>query len=614
MRFYGNKLMMFKRIYLLFLVVLSALSLFSQEGPDTEIMPVQYLIKKHAIYISADNGKNWQQCKIPGLKGDFTALTWDRSAPSFFIIATQHQIAITKDNGLTWKLTDVGDLIDSSTHIRSIAIDRGKIYLGTSFGSVRLSTDSGKSWKKIELPQKMPFFFGGNFYEEIAGIAPFADGFAVRLGFGNGEFVFDGSFSDYKELKEPDISVVKQIFPEWELDIQSVLNSAYLIVTPARGSIVAMELPKDVDLEREKRLALAYNKYAIYIRGDLAKPETIDKYIEVIKKHGFNAAVVDFKDENGFLRYNSKLDMPLRIKAVRPFFDAGELIKKFHDNGIYVIARMAVFKDRALAIYDEGKYAFTDSRTGQPWGVFKEIKADEESESRVVQVEFWADAYSQDVRDYNVAIAKELASLGVDEIQFDYIRFPSDGQPQYIVSKHKPEGWTRTDALVEFLKESRAKISIPISMDVFGFNATSRMSYLGQDITRIWPYIDVLCPMYYPSHYGIFYRSDMKYLERAKWIYSEHTRRAAIMTENKIIIRPYIQAFLLGAELKFDEPTYYRYLKLQIEGSLEGGGSGYTLWNASGRYYMVPSDFKAYKEGSAIKNAASSSDKDVNLD
>ncbi|MEM5947034.1 putative glycoside hydrolase [Spirochaetia bacterium 38H-sp] len=601
-----------KKIILFFLVLIFSFPIFSQELPATEIIPVQFLIKKHALYVSADNGKSWQECNIPGLKGEFTSFSWDRNATSFFIISTMHQLAITKDSGLSWKLINVGEKIESSTHIRSIAIDKGKIYLGTSFGSVRVSTDGGNSWKKIELPPKMPFFFGGNFYEEIAGIAPFADGFAVLLGFKNGEYLFDASFSNYKKLEEPDISVVRQIFPEWGFNLQSVLNSSYVLVTPDKGSIIKIDFPQVTDMEREKRLALAYNKYAIYIRGDLAKPQSIDKYIELIKEHGFNAAVIDFKDENGLIRYDSKLELPQKIGAVRPFFTAEELIKKLHENNIYVIARIAVFKDKMFSLYDGSKYAFMDSRTGKPWGVFKKIKEENSEDSRIVQVEYWTDAFSEDVRKYNVSIAEEIASLGADEIQFDYIRFPSDGEPQFIVSKHKPDNWIRSDALVAFLKDVREKISVPISVDVFGFNATSRMTYLGQDITRLWPYIDVLCPMYYPSHYGDFYRADMRYLDRARWIYQEHTRRAALMTENNIIIRPYVQAFLLGGELKFDETTYYEYLRLQIEGSLAGGGSGYTLWNASGRYYMVPPDFRAYQQ--ELKATAGESSSHVSLD
>jgi hypothetical protein len=104
-----------------------------------------------------------------------------------------------------------------------------------------------------------------------------------------------------------------------------------------------------------------------------------------------------------------------------------------------------------------------------------------------------------------------MESLGVDEIQFDYIRFPSDGRPQDIVTRflmdengqraHVDVNSQRVRILATFLSEARENIGIPIGTDVFGFNAWSRMSYLGQDIEMISHYVDVISPMSYPSHY-----------------------------------------------------------------------------------------------------------------
>jgi hypothetical protein len=79
----------------------------------------------------------------------------------------------------------------------------------------------------------------------------------------------------------------------------------------------------------------------------------------------------------------------------------------------------------------------------------------------------------------------------------------------------------------------------------------------------------------------------MDYLPRAKYIYQEGTKRAAYMVEGRSIIRPYVQAFRIGGELAFDQQVYSTYLVNQVQGSLQGAGSGFTLWNASNDYYMV---------------------------
>jgi len=93
--------------------------------------------------------------------------------------------------------------------------------------------------------------------------------------------------------------------------------------------------------------------------------------------------------------------------------------------------------------------------------------------------------------------------------------------------------------------------------------------------------------MFYPSHFPRDFLGSMQYLPRAKYIYQEGTKRAAYMVEGRSIIRPYVQAFRIGGELAFDQAVYSTYLVNQVQGTLQGAGSGFTLWNASNDYYMV---------------------------
>ncbi|MGI9257070.1 MAG: putative glycoside hydrolase, partial [Salinispira sp.] len=328
----------------------------------------------------------------------------------------------------------------------------------------------------------------------------------------------------------------------------------------------------------------------------------LDEFIQYAKEQGFNSVVVDFKDDQGLLRYSSALEIAQNVGSVRPLFDAEELIRRFHDADIYVIARMVVFKDKALYQYNNRDYAFWDSRLQRPWGVYRSYEVEPSAdnpdpEPRIEQVEHWVDPYSAFVRNYNIQIARELEDIGVDEIQFDYIRFPSDGRPQDIVTRfltnadNSPSrvdrNMERVRILAAFLAEARNSISIPIGTDVFGFNAWARMSYLGQDVEIISHYVDVISPMSYPSHYpGAFYE-DLSYLDKAQFIYEEGTQRTREITDDRVVVRQYVQAFLIGGELRFEEDTYFSYLDRQLEGTIRGGGNGFTLWNNSGRYYMV---------------------------
>jgi hypothetical protein len=253
-----------------------------------------------------------------------------------------------------------------------------------------------------------------------------------------------------------------------------------------------------------------------------------------------------------------------------------------------VIARIVVFKDRQLYSYDDYTYAVWNSEKNSAWGHKFKIVDKETEEVRYEQREHWVDPFSQFVWDYNISIAEELQKRGIDEIQFDYIRFPSDGNFSGVTYRNRKNNMTKMEAIESFLKKAREVVSIPISTDLYGFNSWYKMgNWIGQSIQMISRYADAICPMFYPSHFPRTFMENEPYLERAQKLYKEGSDRAAVLVEGKSIIRPYIQAFLMGGELKFEEPTYTDYLLKQLQGTKDSAASGFTLWNNSNSYYMV---------------------------
>jgi len=139
---------------------------------------------------------------------------------------------------------------------------------------------------------------------------------------------------------------------------------------------------------------------------------------------------------------------------------------------------------------------------------------------------------------------------------------------------------------------ARERIHIPISTDLYGFNSWYRMgNWNGQNIEMVSHYVDVISPMYYPSHFPGDFLSELSYLDRAEEIYREGSRRSSLFAGQRSLIRPYIQAFLMGPELRMENEEYTSYLNRQIKGSEESDTSGFSLWNASNRYYMVSDSF-----------------------
>ncbi|MDP1538838.1 MAG: putative glycoside hydrolase, partial [bacterium] len=153
---------------------------------------------------------------------------------------------------------------------------------------------------------------------------------------------------------------------------------------------------------------------AIYFTSWSAGVDSRISYlIEIIKNTELNAAVIDIKDYSGFVAYDTKLTEVKNYRAEQiRIRDIDGLIKRLHNEGIYVIARILVFQDPVLARARED-LAIKNKSTGKLWLDNKNLA--------------WMDPAAREVWDYNIAIAKEAAERGFDELNFDYIRFPSEG-------------------------------------------------------------------------------------------------------------------------------------------------------------------------------------------
>src|SRR3989339_607570 len=158
---------------------------------------------------------------------------------------------------------------------------------------------------------------------------------------------------------------------------------------------------------------------AIYLTAYSAgNPKKIEEMIDLVNKTELNAVVIDIKDYSGLVLYNTKVGLAnkLGLKDVR-IKNLPDLIKKLHDKKIYVIARQTLFQDPILA-EKRPEWALKD-KNGKIWRDKMGLS--------------WVDMTNKYVWTYNLQIAKEMADLGFDEINFDYIRFPSDGQIKNIV-------------------------------------------------------------------------------------------------------------------------------------------------------------------------------------
>lgn len=317
----------------------------------------------------------------------------------------------------------------------------------------------------------------------------------------------------------------------------------------------------------------------IYMTGNtVSLPDRFNKLVELVKTTELNAVVIDVKDDDGLMTYASSLpdvEFTGANKRVR-IKDIDAVMKVLKDNDIYPIARIVTFKDRRAG----DKYAnlAVKNKSGGIW-------RDRHGMS-------WLNPYNKESWDYIVDIAEEAAIKGFKEIQFDYVRFPTDGNVKaidYGTSAGKP----KAEAIAEFLAYARGRLNnrgVVVSADVFGLvtTATDDMR-IGQHLESIAKSVDVICPMVYPSHYG---KGSYGVAEPDFEPYKIVNRSMSIAQKridaiqgasHKALLRPWLQDFTATYL-----PRYKKYgpdeVRAQIKATYDAGPKEWILWNAGNKY------------------------------
>jgi hypothetical protein len=331
--------------------------------------------------------------------------------------------------------------------------------------------------------------------------------------------------------------------------------------------------------------ALAADRAGLYLPVDHAlDPLSLRPYLDLIKARNLNMVVIDMKDDYGRLRFSPRNPaISAKGRVFRPV-DIEAFLRDMHSRNIYAVARVVVFKDPELVRKEGGKYAVWDKTANRPWTGYRIIDGE-----TVNYNEQWVDPYSEEVWEYTAAVAEELHKRGFDEIQFDYIRFPTDGvnlaDAWY---RWQSPGMDMESAIHSFLRHIRFRIKAPISIDIYGANGWYRTgARTGQEVELLAPYVDVICPMYYPSHFQQGFLAQHPAELRPYRIYYQGTLRTRHIARGQVVVRPYAQAFYLN--VSFDNAYYGPlYVLREAEGVRRAGRGGLTYWNNTGRYDDIP--------------------------
>jgi hypothetical protein len=309
---------------------------------------------------------------------------------------------------------------------------------------------------------------------------------------------------------------------------------------------------------------------AIYLTGGTAGSARGIDLVRRWRQAGGNAVVFDIKDSDGTI--NVPFDHPLARKLRSyPITNLPKYVRFLHSLDLHVIARQALFRDDNIAQHHSA-LAVQSRSLHQPW----------RENGKLV----WTDSSNKEVQDYNIALAKYVAGSGVDEIQFDYVRFPAEGnQADAQFAFQKDPKMHRDDVIAGFLDRAYSELhpaGVLVSLDVFGIMAWQRqvdLSHTGQDIVKMARHCDVLSPMIYPSHFfgmdGYAAPGDAP----EHFISISMDRFEKITAGSGVVLRPWLQAF------RWRTKTYSpEYILKQVSTSKGHHGDGFLFWNAANDY------------------------------
>ena len=350
----------------------------------------------------------------------------------------------------------------------------------------------------------------------------------------------------------------------------------------SRPSPVAEEQPAE-----EPEEPPAVKAKGLYITAYLAGTEDkLAHYIEICDTTEINALVIDVKDDRGQITFASAVEGASEAnRNIIP--DIETTVSRLKNHGIYTIARIVCFKDPIwsrlhpeLAIKSGGGASWRDS-SGLTW----------------------LDPYKTAAWDYISAVAKEAARIGFDEVQLDYVRFPSDGRLRDISYGSAGEEKTKAEAISEFLVYIRTALAdenVRLSADIFGISVVNKGDHenIGQDLELLLLNADCICPMIYPSHFANKRQNGVG--QEINWIIYEAPDKqpyevvynTLLLLANRLpedeacaVIRPYLQDFT-AAYLGNDYHLTYtaNEVREQIKAVYAAGFEEWILWNASGTY------------------------------
>lgn len=321
-------------------------------------------------------------------------------------------------------------------------------------------------------------------------------------------------------------------------------------------------------------------------------PSFREKLVKLIDDTELNAVIIDIKDYTGKIAFTT--DNPALADSVSDACGARDMrsfVKMLHEKEIYVIGRITVFQDP----YYTSKHPESAVKSASTGGAWKDHKG-----------LAFIDVSHKPYWDYVVELSREAYEVfGFDELNYDYIRYPSDGpmQDAVYINPRKSEA---VELFWKYLAEHVKPIGVTMSADLFGMTATNTDDLnIGQQLERALPHFDYVMPMVYPSHYPKGFNNlgnpNMYPYEIVQFSMAEAARRAQSPTTvvktlagtpvastspqlytkdvySPLKLRTWLQDFDYGKDYTIQD------VKAQVQATYDAGLSSWIFWDPANKY------------------------------
>lgn len=297
-----------------------------------------------------------------------------------------------------------------------------------------------------------------------------------------------------------------------------------------------------------------------------ADDQVFNNLLRIADATSVNALVFDTKSEGGEVLYNSHNEDALKSEAILNLYDVEERLRQTKEHGLYAITRIVTFQDLFQAEY-RPDHAIMDSETGDIWRNNKGLG--------------WLDPTDEGSWEYPIALGVEACRLGFDEIQFDYARFPTDGDISTTVydNPNTSDPAVRVETIANFLAAARQTINAEgcaVSVDIFAIVLSVQDDQgLGQRVEELSWSVDAISPMVYPSHYSPGWLGLDNPNDHPEEVVGEALGSGVVRLEGGALMRPWLQGFSWSPD--------------EVQESImtaEEIGTGWMLWNAQSLYEM----------------------------